>query len=96
MHFNPFNVFDVMLKGAFGKEFLIRETVKGTIPLVITATGLSLAFRMKFWNIGGEGQILIGGIAATAVSFIFGGQFRSGFYYRLWQQLQLLWQDCMA
>ena len=51
MHFNPFNVFDVMLKGAFGKEFLIRETVKGTIPLVITATGLSLAFRMKFWNI---------------------------------------------
>ena len=72
MHFNPFNVFAVMLKGAFGKEFLIRETVKGTIPLVITATGLSLAFRMKFWNIGGEGQILIGGIAATAVSFIFG------------------------
>lgn len=72
MHFNPFNVFVVMLKGAFGKEFLIRETVKGTIPLVITATGLSLAFRMKFWNIGGEGQILIGGIAATAVSFIFG------------------------
>ena len=72
MHFNPFNVFTVMLKGAFGKEFLIRETVKGTIPLVITATGLSLAFRMKFWNIGGEGQILIGGIAATAVSFIFG------------------------
>lgn len=61
MHFNPFNVFAVMLKGAFGKEFLIRETVKGTIPLVITATGLSLAFRMKFWNIGGEGQILIGG-----------------------------------
>ena len=51
MHFNPFNVFAVMLKGAFGKEFLIRETVKGTIPLVITATGLSLAFRMKFWNI---------------------------------------------
>ena len=66
MHFNPFNVFAVMLKGAFGKEFLIRETVKGTIPLVITATGLSLAFRMKFWNIGAEGQILVGAVAAGA------------------------------
>ncbi len=72
MHYNPVSVFIVMLKGAFGKEFLIRETVKGTIPLVITATGLSLAFRMRFWNIGGEGQILIGGIAATAVSFLLG------------------------
>ncbi len=72
MHFNPFNVFAVMLKGAFGKEFLIRETVKGTIPLVITATGLSLAFRMKFWNIGGEGQILMGGTAAAAMMIYFG------------------------
>lgn len=72
MHFNPVNVFVTMLEGAFGKEFLIRETVKGTIPLVITAIGLSLAFKMKFWNIGGEGQILIGGIAATGISFIFG------------------------
>lgn len=42
MHFNPFNVFAVMLKGAFGKEFLIRETVKGTIPLVITVCHLHL------------------------------------------------------
>ena len=71
MHFNPFNVFAVMLKGAFGKEFLIRETVKGTIPLVITATGLSLAFRMKFWNIGGEGQILIGGISCYSCVIYF-------------------------
>lgn len=72
MGYNPFNVYVVMLKGAYGKEFLVRETVKGTIPLVITAIGLSLAFKMKFWNIGGEGQILIGGIAATAVSFALG------------------------
>lgn len=70
MKFNPVKVLITMLQGAFGKEFLIRETIKNTIPLVITAVGLSLAFKMKFWNIGGEGQILIGGIAATFVSFI--------------------------
>lgn len=70
MKFNPVKVFEVMIQGAFGKEFLVRETIKNTIPLVITSVGLSLAFKMKFWNIGGEGQILIGGIAATFVSFL--------------------------
>lgn len=72
MRFNPFKVFGTMLDGAFGRNFLVRETVKGTVPLIITSVGLALAFKMKFWNIGGEGQILIGGIAATAVSFLFG------------------------
>ena len=70
MKFNPVKVLEVMVQGALGKEFLVRETIKNTIPLVITSVGLSLAFKMKFWNIGGEGQILIGGIAATFVSFL--------------------------
>ena len=70
MKFNPVKVLEVMVQGALGKEFLVRETIKNTIPLVITSMGLSLAFKMKFWNIGGEGQILIGGIGATFVSFL--------------------------
>ncbi len=68
MGYNPITVFLSMLYGAFGKKIFIQETIKITIPLVITAMGLSLAFKMKLWNIGGEGQILIGGAAATAVS----------------------------
>ena len=70
MKFNPVKVLEVMVQGALGKEFLVRETIKNTIPLVITSMGLSLAFKMKFCNIGGEGQILIGGIGATFVSFL--------------------------
>ncbi len=70
MHFSPLKVAKTIIWGAFGKEFLIRETIKNAIPLVVISIGLSLAFKMKFWNIGGEGQVLIGGIACTFISFI--------------------------
>ena len=39
------------------------------MPLILTALGLSLAFKMRFWNIGGEGQFIVGAIAAAAVAF---------------------------
>lgn len=71
MHYNPLAVFANMIYGAFGRNILIQETIKTAVPLLITALGLSLAFRMKVWNIGGEGQILIGAAAATAVSIYF-------------------------
>lgn len=64
---NPFAVYASMLRGALGTVTGARETVKMAIPLLITGIGIALAFRMRFWNIGGEGQILIGAIAATAV-----------------------------
>jgi simple sugar transport system permease protein len=57
-----------MITGAFGTTNSIRNTVTLAIPLAITALGLSVAFRMKFWNIGGEGQILLGATAAMFVS----------------------------
>lgn len=38
------------------------------VPLVITAMGLSVAFKMRFWNIGGEGQFIMGAVSATAVA----------------------------
>ena len=42
------------------------------VPLVITAMGLSIAFKMRFWNIGGEGQFIMGALAATTVAFKLG------------------------
>ena len=42
------------------------------VPLALTAVGLSLAFKMRFWNIGGEGQFIAGAIAAAAVAFKLG------------------------
>ena len=46
--------------------------LKVFVPLVITAVALSLAFRMRFWNIGGEGQFILGAVAASAVAFLAG------------------------
>ena len=61
---NPLAVYQSMVVGAWGSPTVIRETVKLAVPLLITALGISLAFRMKFWNIGAEGQILVGAVAA--------------------------------
>ena len=63
---NPISVYISMVKGAWGSKTVIYETVKIAIPLLITAIGISFAFKMKFWNIGGEGQILVGAVAAGA------------------------------
>ena len=43
----------------------IQATVKIMIPLLIASLGVTLAFKMKFWNIGAEGQIIMGGIFAS-------------------------------
>ena len=43
--------------------------LKDFVPLALTSVALSLAFKMRFWNIGGEGQFILGAIAAAAVAF---------------------------
>ena len=64
-----------MVRGAFGGTMYIKETVRTAVPLLISAIGIAFAFKMKFWNIGAEGQILIGGIAASAVAIHYDAQF---------------------
>jgi general nucleoside transport system permease protein len=54
-----------LFQGGFGSLYAIHSTCIRTVPLAITATGILFAFKMKFWNIGGEGQILMGAFAAT-------------------------------
>ena len=46
--------------------------LKEFVPLALTSVALSLAFKMRFWNIGGEGQFIMGAIAAAAVAFKLG------------------------
>lgn len=62
---NPLAVYASMLEGAFGTLYRFKETIIKTIPLVITSLGIGAAFKMKFWNIGAEGQIFMGGFAAS-------------------------------
>ena len=62
---NPFAVYASMLEGAFGTLYRFKETIIKMVPLVITSLGIAVAFKMKFWNIGAEGQIFMGGFAAS-------------------------------
>ncbi len=62
---NPFYALWKVFSGAFGSDYGLSETVTKAIPLILIGSGLTLAFRGKFWNIGAEGQLLAGASAAT-------------------------------
>ena len=64
---NPFYAFRRIFSGSFGSMYGLGETVTKAIPLILIGSGLALAFRGKFWNIGAEGQLLAGATAATWV-----------------------------
>lgn len=63
--YNPFSVYGTIIKGAFSTSMAFQATVKVMIPLLISSLGVTLAFKMKFWNIGAEGQIIAGAICAS-------------------------------
>ena len=69
--FNPFSVYGTMVAGSVGSVSNLRETIKIAIPLCISALGVALAFKMRFWNIGAEGQISVGAIAASFFALTF-------------------------
>ena len=54
-----------LVKGAFGSVFAISETLTRAAPLIFTGLAAAVAFRAKLWNIGGEGQLYAGALAAT-------------------------------
>ncbi len=65
---NPVETYVAMLKGAFGERYNVSETLVKAIPLMLTGLAVGIAFRMLFWNIGAEGQLIWGAIAATWVA----------------------------
>jgi len=62
---NPLETYKAMLEGAFGTTYARSETIVRAIPLMLTGLSVSIAFRMKFWNIGAEGQLAMGAIATA-------------------------------
>ena len=70
---NPFKVYGAMWQGAFGTKRRILVTARDTVMLLCIGLGLAPAFKMRFWNIGAEGQVLVGGIATAACMIYFGG-----------------------
>ena len=69
---NPLNVYGAMFDGNFGTEKRFWVTLRDMVMLLCVGIALAPAFKMRFWNIGGEGQILVGGIATAAMMIYFG------------------------
>ncbi|WP_300459325.1 ABC transporter permease [Desulfobacula sp.] len=69
---NPLHAISEIFSGSFGSIYGFKETLTKAIPLILIGAGLTLAFRAKFWNIGAEGQLLMGAIFATWVGLTFG------------------------
>ena len=69
---NPVEVYQSVFSGAFGTARKTWITLQNMSMLLLIALALTPAFKMKFWNIGGEGQVLIGGLAAAACMICLG------------------------
>lgn len=69
---NPVEVYQSVFAGAFGTARKTWITLQNMSVLLLIALALTPAFKMKFWNIGGEGQVLIGGLAAAACMICLG------------------------
>jgi ABC-type uncharacterized transport system permease subunit len=62
-----FKSYFYLFYGALGTRFNLLETFVKASPLLLTGLAVAFAFRAKFWNIGAEGQLLAGALAATAL-----------------------------
>ncbi len=69
---DPWIVYQRMATAAFGSRYGWSDTTIKATPLILASLGVSIAFRMRLWNIGAEGQIYIGAFFATGVAlFVF-------------------------
>ena len=73
-HINPLKVYQTMITGAFGSAKRIWNLLQSLVMLLCVSLAVTPAFKMRFWNIGGEGQVLIGGLATTACMILLGGR----------------------
>ena len=69
---NPLDVYKSMYDGAMGTSRRTWITIRDTMTLLCIGIGLAPAFRMRFWNIGAEGQMLVGGIATAGLMIYLG------------------------
>lgn len=71
MGLNPVTVYGNIFKGCFGTFYRFKQVVCKAVPLTILSLGCCVAFKMKFWNIGAEGQFYMGAFAATWAYMLF-------------------------
>lgn len=77
----------LLLEGGFGSRFAVTETLTRATPLILTGLAVAVAFRARLYNIGAEGQLYSGALAAVAVGGLHGG---SGFDAAPWLLMPLM------
>lgn len=76
--FNPIQVYESIFKGALGSARKTWVTFQNVSVLLIVSLAVTPAFKMRFWNVGGEGQILMGCLAASACMITLAGKLPNG------------------
>ncbi len=71
---NPMGVYATMIKGAFGTNRRVWGLMQNVAMLLCVSLAVTPAFKMHFWNIGAEGQVLIGGLATASCMILFGNK----------------------
>ena len=74
MKVSPFKVYGAMFEGAFGDTYRTMRSLREVAILLLFAIAVTPAFKMKFWNIGAEGQVLMGAFACMFCIFNWGGK----------------------
>lgn len=70
---SPLEAYLSLVDGAFGSVARFAETLVKATPLLLIALSVSISFRAQIWNIGAEGQVILGAIASTWVALTFHG-----------------------
>src|SRR5512140_3052075 len=70
---NPWHVFMILGKGAFGSSYDLGMTLFYATPLIFTGLSVAVAFQAGLFNIGAEGQLTLGALAAAGVGAIWPG-----------------------
>lgn len=65
---NPIEAFELIFRGSLGSNAKISDTLLAWVPLVLAAAGLVITFQAGLWNIGVEGQVIMGAVAASWVA----------------------------
>ncbi len=75
---NPIRVYATMIDGAFGTSRRVWNLLQSLAMLLCVSLAVTPAFKMRFWNIGAEGQVLMGGLASAACMILLGNKMSSG------------------
>ena len=67
IHMNPIQIYTGIIDGAIGTKRRFWVTIRDALTLLLVAVAVTPAFKMRFWNIGAEGQILVGCLASAAL-----------------------------